>query len=66
MEKILDLFEARFIDLLELSSGREDNLFVHSIITSPWEEDEAENYPSAGAFLGLDFALSCNTIVQVR
>jgi len=65
MMKTLYLYEARYISLLEATIAREDKMFLHTIVQSPWEEDVSECKPSLGAFVGLDFALCCNTAAQI-
>eukprot|EP00873_Tetraselmis_striata_P035046 jgi/Tetstr1/455310/TSEL_042145.t1 len=65
MAKTLHLYEARYIALLEAVMERDDNMFVHTVVVSPWEQGTDRPVPTPGAFLGQDFALCYNTLVQV-
>jgi hypothetical protein len=66
MSKTLHLYEARYISLLENVMERDDKMFIHTVVVSPWEQGTDRPVPTPGAFLGQDFALCYNTLVQVR
>lgn len=65
MSKTLHLYEARYISLLENVMERDDKMFIHTVVVSPWEQGTDRPVPTPGAFLGQDFALCYNTLVQV-